>query len=130
MHDHFYKKIVKNAQIGVIGPHHVARFPEAAPLKAGLPLLKIKMATQAARQPHSPGADGASSVTHLLREALLGNAQAINWCESDYAVSPFVAEWWNTISNFAFLVALPPCPLLVCAQAVVDMVFAASSFSS
>ena len=111
---------------------------EAAALKAGLQLLKMKMATQAARQPHSPGADGASSVTHLLREALLGNglhaaAQAINWCESDYAVSPLVAEWWNTISNFAFLVALPPCPPLVRAQAVVDMgrnVVAVSSLPS
>ncbi|CAK4074234.1 unnamed protein product [Aphanomyces euteiches] len=28
----------------------------------------------------------------------------INWCESDYEVSLFVAEFWNTITNLAYVV--------------------------
>ncbi len=31
-------------------------------------------------------------------------AAPINWCETDYAVVPGVAEFWNTISNLGFIV--------------------------
>ena len=53
----------------------------------------------------------ASVAQQLLGSGLLAPAQGINWCESDYAVSPLIAEWWNTLSNVAFLVA-PPIPPL------------------
>jgi hypothetical protein len=77
----------------------------------------MQVPDQAAPHAASPVADGTSSILQQLQGALLGNglrqtAQGINWCESDYAVSPFVAEWWNTISNLAFLVARPTCPPL------------------
>ena len=29
----------------------------------------------------------------------------INWCEADYVVSSHVAEFYNTVSNMAYLVA-------------------------
>lgn len=58
----------------------------------------------------APAAHGASAsvAQQLLSSGLLAPAQGINWCESDYAVSPLIAEWWNTLSNVAFLVAPPP----------------------
>lgn len=37
-----------------------------------------------------------------LRAALAGPA-LFSWCEPDYAVSPWVAEWHNTWSNLAFV---------------------------
>jgi hypothetical protein len=62
-------------------------------------------APQYAQAP-APGArDSASSISQqLLSDGLRAAAQGINWCESDYAVSPSIAEWWNTLSNIAFLV--------------------------
>jgi dihydroceramidase len=27
-------------------------------------------------------------------------ASSVDWCEPNYVVSPFVAEWWNTLSSF------------------------------
>ncbi len=63
----------------------------------------------------APAADGAASVSQqLLSDGLRAAVQGINWCESDYAVSPSIAEWWNTISNVAFLVDTPlPLPISV-----------------
>jgi hypothetical protein len=56
----------------------------------------------------APGAGAAFSISQqLLSDGLHVAAQGINWCESDYAVSPSIAEWWNTLSNIAFLVTLP-----------------------
>ena len=56
--------------------------------------------------------DGALSRVQqlMLAHGLDAAAQGINWCESDYAVTPSIAEWWNTISNVAFLVPPPPRP--------------------
>lgn len=34
-----------------------------------------------------------------------GPATGINWCEPDYSWSPYVAEFWNTVSNLAFVAA-------------------------
>ena len=34
-----------------------------------------------------------------------GPATGIDWCEEDYAVSPFIAEFFNTLSNAAYVVA-------------------------
>ena len=31
----------------------------------------------------------------------LGAPSLVDWCEPNYAVSPFVAEWWNTLSSLA-----------------------------
>jgi len=34
-----------------------------------------------------------------------GNVTAvINWCEKDYAVSWYIAEFWNSISNLPFII--------------------------
>eukprot|EP00211_Chloroparvula_japonica_P007048 CAMPEP_0119143422 /NCGR_PEP_ID=MMETSP1310-20130426/34307_1 /TAXON_ID=464262 /ORGANISM="Genus nov. species nov., Strain RCC2339" /LENGTH=387 /DNA_ID=CAMNT_0007135051 /DNA_START=92 /DNA_END=1252 /DNA_ORIENTATION=+ len=27
---------------------------------------------------------------------------SINWCESDYAITPYIAEFWNTLSSLSF----------------------------
>ncbi len=35
----------------------------------------------------------------------VGTPAAVDWCEPNYAVSPWVAEWWNTLSSVAILVA-------------------------
>lgn len=44
-----------------------------------------------------------------LTDALLTRADhgavAIDWCEANYAVSPHVAEFWNTISSLLFVLA-------------------------
>ena len=44
-----------------------------------------------------------------LFEALLSRrgaaVEAINWCEADFAATPHVAELFNTLSSFAFVVA-------------------------
>ena len=37
-------------------------------------------------------------------ERRFGAATGINWCEADYAVTPLIAEFWNTASNLAFVV--------------------------
>jgi dihydroceramidase len=29
----------------------------------------------------------------------LGTVASVDWCEPNYAVSPWVAEWWNTVSS-------------------------------
>jgi hypothetical protein len=60
-------------------------------------------------------ASGVDSALSRVQQLVLGHgldaaAQGINWCESDYAVTPSIAEWWNTISNVAFLVPPPPPP--------------------
>uniref|UniRef100_A0A7S2SET6 Alkaline phytoceramidase n=1 Tax=Mucochytrium quahogii TaxID=96639 RepID=A0A7S2SET6_9STRA len=34
-----------------------------------------------------------------------GVPTGINWCEVDYAWNPYVAEFWNTISSVAFVIA-------------------------
>eukprot|EP00038_Savillea_parva_P015366 m.220041 g.220041 ORF g.220041 m.220041 type:complete len:288 (-) comp30816_c0_seq1:410-1273(-) len=31
-------------------------------------------------------------------------SSTMNWCEEDYVVTPWVAEFWNTVSNLAFVV--------------------------
>lgn len=36
----------------------------------------------------------------------------IDWCESNYAVTLYIAEFWNSISNLSFIVP----PLIVCAK--------------
>ena len=28
----------------------------------------------------------------------------MNWCEEDYVVTPWIAEFWNTLSNLTFVV--------------------------
>lgn len=38
---------------------------------------------------------------------------SINWCETDYEVSHYVAEWWNTVSNIV-LVALSTFGVRMC----------------
>ncbi len=66
----------------------------------------MQMPDQAAPHVASPVAYGFSSILQQLQ----GDSQGINWCETDYAVSPVIAEWWNTMSNFAFLVMRPASP--------------------
>ena len=34
----------------------------------------------------------------------------IDWCEPNYAYSPYIVEWWNTWSNLAYIV--PACHIL------------------
>src|SRR5262245_39770729 len=29
----------------------------------------------------------------------LGAAASVDWCEPNYVVTPWVAEWWNTVSS-------------------------------
>jgi len=35
----------------------------------------------------------------------LGAAASKDWCEANYAMSPFIAEWWNTWSSLAIVAA-------------------------
>lgn len=48
--------------------------------------------------PHIPyqGAHG--------HRGLWANTATIDWCESNYEVSYYIAEFWNTISNLAFII--------------------------
>ena len=34
-----------------------------------------------------------------------GQATGINWCEEDYDIHPYIAEYYNSLSNAAYIVA-------------------------
>jgi dihydroceramidase len=51
----------------------------------------------------TPGALG-TTTPGVVAPRHWGAATGINWCEEDYALTPHIAEFWNTVSNLVFLV--------------------------
>lgn len=42
--------------------------------------------------------------TDMDDDRLWGPATGIDWCEEDYAITPYVAEFWNTVTNIGFII--------------------------
>lgn len=50
--------------------------------------------------PHNPYLDG----HHHQQRGLWAQTSTIDWCESNYELSYYIAEFWNTLSNLAFII--------------------------
>lgn len=62
-----------------------------------------KLATNASTPPNGAHMAPYNQVYHDSARGLWAQTASIDWCESNYEISYYVAEFWNTISNLAFI---------------------------